>query len=262
MNRDLNPMFKVGHRLFAANLSKSYHRKQVVRDVSIDLHQGEIVGLLGRNGAGKTTSFGMIVGLVHPDQGRIYLDDQEITGLPLYQRARKGIGYLAQEPTIFRGLTVRQNILAVLEYQKDLSRADRLDRLEESLERIGLSGLANQVAATLSGGEKRRQEIARALATQPHFILLDEPFSGVDPIAVGEIQGIIKGLRNLNIGILITDHSVRETLEVTNRSYIIHEGEVIKSGVPAEIVNDPEVRRLYLGEQFYMRDHSGLRHDA
>jgi len=261
MNQDLETPFKIGHRLFAANLSKSYHRKQVVRDVSIDLNQGEIVGLLGRNGAGKTTSFGMIVGLVRPDQGRIYLDDQEITGLPLYQRARKGIGYLAQEPTIFRGLTVRQNILAVLEYQ-DLSRADRLERLEESLERIGLNGLANQVAATLSGGEKRRLEIARALATQPHFILLDEPFSGVDPIAVGEIQGIIKGLRNLNIGILITDHSVRETLEVTDRSYIIHEGEVIKSGVPAEIVNDPEVRRLYLGEQFYMRDHSGLHHDA
>jgi lipopolysaccharide export system ATP-binding protein len=249
MNRDLESPFKLGHRLFAANLHKTYHRKQVVRDGSIDLHQGEIVGLLGRNGAGKTTSFGMIVGLVRPDQGRIYLDDQEITGLPLYQRARKGIGYLAQDPTIFRGLTVRQTILAVLEYQ-NLSRADRRDRLEESLERIGLSGLANQVAATLSGGEKRRLEIARALATQPHFILLDEPFSGVDPIAVGEIQGIIKGLRNLNIGILITDHSVRETLEVTDRSYIIHEGEVIKSGVPANIVNDPEVRRLYLGEQF------------
>lgn len=258
----MDSMFKIGHRLFAANLSKTYHHKQVVRDVSIDLHQGEIVGLLGRNGAGKTTSFGMIVGLVRPDQGRIYLDDREITGLPLYQRARKGIGYLAQEPTIFRGLTVRQNILAVLEYQRNLSRADRRERLEESLERIGLSGLADQVAATLSGGEKRRLEIARALATQPHFILLDEPFSGVDPIAVGEIQGIIKGLRNLNIGILITDHSVRETLEVTDRSYIIHEGEVIKSGVPAEIVNDPEVRRLYLGEQFYMRDHSGLQHDA
>jgi len=260
MNQETTPDNFDGHVLRAHKISKSFHGKRVVHEVSLELRQQEIVGLLGRNGAGKTTTFRMIVGLVRPEEGKIQLDDRDISSLPMYRRARLGIGYLSQEPSIFRGLTVEQNIMAVLEYQK-LSRSARQERLEEVMERIGISALTRQKAATLSGGEKRRLEIARALATNPHFILLDEPFSGVDPIAVGEIQSLINELRDMGIGILITDHSVRETLEVTDRSYIIHEGHVIKAGAPEEIVLDAEVRQLYLGEQFYMRGFSGYHHD-
>jgi len=252
---------RLQHTLCASKLVKSYGGRKVVNEVTLNLNQGEIVGLLGRNGAGKTTSFNMIVGLVRPDAGNIRLDDQDITALPMYRRARLGLGYLPQEPSVFRGLTVAENIMAVLEYQENLTQEDRRERLDSVLERIGLRHLERAVAATLSGGEKRRLEIARALATKPHFMLLDEPFSGVDPIAVGEIQNIISELRDLDIGILITDHSVRETLEVTNHSYIIHEGCVIKSGTPEQIVADPDVRRLYLGEQFYMRESSAAHHD-
>lgn len=249
-----------GHLLEVLKISKSFHGKQVVHEVSLELRQGEIVGLLGRNGAGKTTTFRMIVGLVHPEGGKIALDGRDISSLPMYRRARMGIGYLSQEPSIFRGLTVEQNIMAVLEYQP-LSRSARRERLDDVMKRIGITPLARQPAATLSGGEKRRLEIARALATSPHFMLLDEPFSGVDPIAVSEIQSLIHELRDFGLGILITDHSVRETLEVTDRSYIIHEGHVIKAGAPEQIVLDPEVRRLYLGEQFYMRGFSGYPKD-
>lgn len=238
--------------LRAVKINKSFHGNKVVHDVSLRLRQAEIVGLLGRNGAGKTTTFRMIVGLIRPDTGAISLDDQMLASMPMYKRARLGIGYLSQEPSVFRGLTVEQNILAVLEHQP-LSRDERRERLQNLMERIGIEHLAKQEANVLSGGEKRRLEIARSLATSPYFILLDEPFSGVDPIAVGEIQTLIHELRDMGIGILITDHSVRETLEVTDRSYIIHEGHVIKSGTPEEIVSDEEVRRLYLGQQFYMR---------
>jgi len=241
--------------LQAHQISKSFHGKKVVHEVSLEVRQREIVGLLGRNGAGKTTTFRMIVGLIRPQGGQILLDGKDISRLPMYRRARLGIGYLAQEPSIFRGLSVSQNIMAVLEFQK-LTRDQRMDRLQTLMERIGIDHLADRQASTLSGGEKRRLEIARALATEPSFLLLDEPFSGVDPIAVGEIQTLIHELRNMNIGILITDHSVRETLEVTDHSYIIHEGHIIKAGTPAEIVTDPQVRRLYLGEQFYMRGFS------
>ncbi len=249
-----------GHVLQAQKVSKSFHGKRVVHEVSLELRQSEIVGLLGRNGAGKTTTFRMIVGLVRPETGKIQLDGHDISSLPMYRRARMGIGYLSQEPSIFRGLTVEQNILAVLEYQ-NLSRSARRERLQDVMERIGVAPLARQLASTLSGGEKRRLEIARALATNPHFMLLDEPFSGVDPIAVGEIQSLIHELRGMGLGILITDHSVRETLEVTDRSYIIHEGHLIKAGTPEEIVLDNDVRRLYLGEQFYMRGLSAYHHD-
>ncbi len=254
MKKEKQSIFRLEHTLQAVNLSKSYHGKKVVHSVSLELRQGEIVGLLGRNGAGKTTTFNMMVGLVRPDDGLIRLDEKDITRFPLYRRARIGIGYLSQEPSVFRGLTVEQNIKAVLEYQNNLTKEKQQERMEIVLERIGLAHLANRQAANLSGGEKRRLEIARALATKPRFMLLDEPFSGVDPIAVGEIQSIIYELRSLNIGILITDHSVRETLEVTDRSYIIHEGHVLRSGTPHEIANDAEIREIYLGQNFYMRD--------
>lgn len=240
------------HTLVAEKVSKSYHGKKVVHEVSVEVRQNEIVGLLGRNGAGKTTTFRMIVGLVRPQGGRVLLDGHDITSLPLYRRARLGIGYLSQEPSIFRGLSVEQNIQAVLEYL-NLSHRKQIERTQILMERIGIDHLATRQAVNLSGGEKRRLEIARALATNPKFMLLDEPFSGVDPIAVGEIQALIHELREMNIGILITDHSVRETLEVTDHSYIIHEGHILKAGTPEEIVKDPQVRRIYLGEQFYMR---------
>ena len=260
MNKKTTPNASDGHLLQVHKVSKSFHGKGVVHEVSIELRQREIVGLLGRNGAGKTTTFRMIVGLVRHEGGKIELDGCDISSLPMYRRARMGIGYLSQEPSIFRGLSVEQNIMAVLEYQ-NLSRSARRERLEGVMKRIGIAPLARQVASTLSGGEKRRLEIARALATNPHFMLLDEPFSGVDPIAVSEIQSLIHELRDMGLGILITDHSVRETLEVTDRSYIIHEGHVIKAGTPEEIVRDREVRQLYLGEQFYMRGFSGYHHD-
>ncbi|MBI3735360.1 LPS export ABC transporter ATP-binding protein [Candidatus Sumerlaeota bacterium] len=233
-------------------LHKQYGGRMVVCDVSFQLTQGEIVGLLGPNGAGKTTTFNMVVGIVKPLRGTILLNGLDITRLPLYKRARLGLGYLAQETSIFRKLTVEQNILAILEVLR-LTRAQQRARLEELLDELGVSHLAKNLAYTLSGGERRRVEIARALAPKPQFMLLDEPFSGVDPKAVEEIQEIIHKMRDSGLGILITDHSVRETLAVTDRSYIIHEGKICVSGSPEQLVNDPDARRLYLGERFYMQ---------
>ena len=225
--------------LCAEGVSKSFHGKKAVDHVSLQVKQREIVGLLGRNGAGKTTTFRMIMGLIRPEGGKVLLNNKDISRRAMYERARMGIGYLAQEPSIFRGMTVAENIMAVLEFQR-LTEAERRQRLQELLQRFGIEHLAKQKSVTLSGGEKRRLEIARSLATSPHFMLLDEPFSGVDPIAVGEIQELIQELRDMNIGILITDHSVRETLEVTDHSYIIHEGKVVKAGTPESIVKKLE----------------------
>ncbi|HNT33481.1 MAG TPA: LPS export ABC transporter ATP-binding protein [bacterium] len=239
-------------RLRAENLTKTFRGKTVVDGVSIEVNRGEIVGLLGPNGAGKTTSFRMIIGLLRPERGHVYLDDLDITSWPVFRRARTGIGYLSQESSVFRGLTVEENIRAVLEVQK-IPRTEQKERLGELLDLIALTPLASQRASTLSGGERRRLEITRALAASPSFMMLDEPFSGVDPKAVSEIQTTIGKLRDLGIGILITDHSVRETLEVTNRSYIIHQGRVLTFGTASELVDDPRVKEAYLGDNFYMR---------
>jgi lipopolysaccharide export system ATP-binding protein len=230
-------------------LTKSFGGRTVVRNVDVDLAAGEIVGLLGPNGAGKTTTFSMIVGLVGPDSGRVLLDGQNIADDPMYVRARKGIGYLPQEASIFRGLTVEQNILAILE-TLPLGRAERRARLAELLEELNLAPLAKSKAYTLSGGERRRVEITRALVNQPKFMLLDEPFAGIDPIAVGEIQKIIFHLKARGIGVLVTDHNVRETLRITDRAYIIHDGAVFHSGTPASLASDAEVKRVYLGADF------------
>jgi len=231
------------------NLTKSYGGRTVVRGVSLEVHSGEIVGLLGPNGAGKTTTFYMTVGLTAPDTGRVELDGTDITDDPMYIRARKGIGYLPQEPSIFRGLTVEQNILAILETMP-LDGAARRARLRELLAELNLTPLAQAPAHTLSGGERRRAEITRALVISPKFILLDEPFAGIDPIAVGDIQALVRHLTNRGIGVLITDHNVRETLGLTDRAYIIYSGEVLMEGRADDIVNNPDVRRLYLGEEF------------
>jgi len=236
-------------RLATRNLEKIYKGRRVVRDVSIEIHQGEIVGLLGPNGAGKTTTFYMVVGLTRPDAGSVLLGHEEITDLPMYLRAQKGISYLPQEPSIFRKLTVEQNLLAVFETM-DLPLAERLERTEKLLEEFGIAHLARNRAYSLSGGERRRVEIARSLAINPAFILLDEPFAGIDPIAVFEIQRIVSQLRERGIGILITDHNVRETLKITDRAYIIKEGEIFRQGVPESLSTDAEVRRIYLGEAF------------
>jgi len=230
-------------------LTKSFGGRTVVRNVDVDLASGEIVGLLGPNGAGKTTTFSMIVGLVGPDSGRVLLDGQNIADDPMYVRARKGIGYLPQEASIFRGLTVEQNILAILE-TLPLGRSERRSRLQELLEELNLAPLAKSKAYTLSGGERRRVEITRALVNQPKFMLLDEPFAGIDPIAVGEIQKIIFHLKARGIGVLVTDHNVRETLRITDRAYIIHDGAVFHSGTPASLASDAEVKRVYLGADF------------
>jgi len=230
-------------------LTKSFGGRTVVRNVDVDLASGEIVGLLGPNGAGKTTTFSMVVGLVGPDSGRVLLDGQNIADDPMYVRARKGIGYLPQEASIFRGLTVEQNILAILE-TLPLGRAERRARLQELLEELNLAPLAKSKAYTLSGGERRRVEITRALVNQPKFMLLDEPFAGIDPIAVGEIQKIIFHLKARGIGVLVTDHNVRETLRITDRAYIIHDGAVFHSGTPASLASDAEVKRVYLGADF------------
>ena len=230
-------------------LTKSYKGRKVVDDVSLEVGRGEVVGLLGPNGAGKTTSFYIMVGLIHPDSGRVLLDGQDLTDMPMYQRARMGISYLPQEPSIFRKLTVEENILAVLE-TLPLDRSQRRDRLEELLEKLGLSALRYNRGYMLSGGERRRVEIARSLVISPHFILLDEPFSGIDPIAVIDIQHIIAHLRDAGIGVLITDHNVRETLMVTDRAYIIHAGKIFRTGSPRELGTDSEVKRVYLGESF------------
>jgi lipopolysaccharide export system ATP-binding protein len=239
-------------RLSTEEIGKSYGGRQVVKGVSLEIEQGEVVGLLGPNGAGKTTSFYMIVGLVRPDAGRVLADGQDISRLPMYLRARNfGISYLPQEPSVFRKLTVQDNILAVLEAQ-DLSWESRRNRTEKLIEQLNLGHVRKTRGYALSGGERRRVEIARCLAIQPSFILLDEPFSGIDPIAVLDLQEIIFGLKKSGIGVLITDHNVRETLSVTDRAYIITEGRIFRTGTPGELGRDPEVRRIYLGENFSM----------
>ena len=236
-------------RLAAEHLEKVYKRRRVVRDVSVEIKQGEIVGLLGPNGAGKTTTFYMIVGLVRPDAGRVTLGSEEITAVPMYLRAQLGISYLPQEASVFRKLTVEENLLAVFETM-DLPAAERQRRTRALLEEFGIAHIARNKAYSLSGGERRRVEIARSLAINPAFILLDEPFAGIDPIAVFEIQRIVSQLRARGIGILITDHNVRETLKITDRAYIIKEGEIFRQGVPESLSADAEVRRIYLGESF------------
>ena len=230
-------------------LTKSYGGRTVVRGVSIEVESGEIVGLLGPNGAGKTTTFSMTVGLTAPDSGRVILDTEDVTDDPMYIRARKGIAYLPQEPSIFRGLTVEQNILAILETLK-LNRAQRQARLTELLAELNLTPLARSPAHTLSGGERRRAEITRALVISPRFILLDEPFAGIDPIAVADIQKIIFHLKSRGIGVLITDHNVRETLRITDRAYIVHDGVIFRSGTPDSLAADEDVRGIYLGDAF------------
>ena len=235
--------------LCTKNLVKSYGGRTVVRGVSLDVSSGEVVGLLGPNGAGKTTTFYMTVGLTPPDSGSVLLDGKDVTQDPMYVRARKGIGYLPQEPSIFRGLTVEQNILAILETLK-LGRADRRRRAAELLDELKLAPLAKAPAHTLSGGERRRVEITRALVISPLFILLDEPFAGIDPIAVTDIQAIIFHLKERGIGVLITDHNVRETLRITDRAYIVHDGAVFRSGTPGDLANDDDVKRIYLGADF------------
>lgn len=235
--------------LRAENLEKYYGKKRVVNDVSIEFRQGEIVGLLGPNGAGKTTTFYMITGMIKPSKGNVYLDKKNISKYPMYKRSRKGIGYLSQEPSIFRNLTVEENIMAILQTTK-AGRKERKSRLEDLLAELGLDKLRKSKAYTLSGGERRKVEITRALVTKPRFILLDEPFSGIDPIAVEEIQRIVCELKNKNIGVLITDHNVHETLSITDRAYLLFEGKVLKSGSAEFLANDEEAKRLYLGDKF------------
>ena len=238
--------------LTATHLNKQYKRREVVRDVSLEIHSGEVVGLLGPNGAGKTTCFYMIVGLVPVDRGTIRLDDTDIGALPMHRRARLGVGYLPQEPSIFRHLSVRDNILAILETRTDLNPRERLEKLEQLIGDLQITGRRDALGISLSGGERRRVEIARALAGQPRFILLDEPFAGIDPISVVEIQQLIKHLQNIGLGVLITDHNVRETLKICNRAYIISEGRVLTAGTPQEILYNTDVKRVYLGEDFRM----------
>ncbi len=239
-------------KLHTNNLVKKYKSRKVVDEVSVSVEQGEIVGLLGPNGAGKTTTFYMIVGLITPYEGTIMLDDRDITKEPVYKRARMGIGYLAQEASVFRKLSVEDNIRAVLE-MSSLSRADQRDRVENLLEEFGLNRIRKSLGIQLSGGERRRTEIARALALDPNFILLDEPFAGVDPIAVEDIQEIVSKLKERNIGILITDHNVHETLAITERSYLMFEGTILKAGTAEDLAADEQVRKVYLGQNFELR---------
>lgn len=239
-------------KLWTKDLVKIYGKRQVVKSVSLEVNQGEIVGLLGPNGAGKTTTFYMTVGFVQPDSGSVYLDDEEITSLAMYKRARKGIGYLPQEASVFRKLSVEDNIAAVLELTK-LSKKEQKESLENLIDEFGLEKVRDNSGDSLSGGERRRTEIARALATNPKFILLDEPFAGIDPIAVEDIQGIVRRLREKNIGILITDHNVQETLSITNRAYLMFEGNILKQGSAEELAADEVVRRVYLGKNFELR---------
>ncbi|MCR4374865.1 MAG: LPS export ABC transporter ATP-binding protein [Acidobacteria bacterium] len=230
-------------------LTKAYGGRTVVKNVDVQVSSGEIVGLLGPNGAGKTTTFGMVVGLTAPDRGRVLLDDKDVTNDPMYVRSRKGIGYLPQEASIFRGLTVEQNILAILE-TLPISAEERRSRLKTLLAELGLTALARSKAYTLSGGERRRAEITRALVNQPKFILLDEPFAGIDPIAVSDIQQIVVHLKARGIGVLVTDHNVRETLKITDRAYIVHDGVIFRSGTPQALAADDDVKRIYLGTDF------------
>ena len=239
-------------KLFAENLVKAYKGKEVVKGISVEVNQGEIVGLLGPNGAGKTTSFYMIVGLIKPNGGKIFLDNQDITKFPMYKRAQYGIGYLAQEASVFRKLSIEDNIMSVLELTK-LNKKERVEKMESLIEEFGLGHIRKNRGDLLSGGERRRTEIARALATDPHFILLDEPFAGVDPVAVEDIQRIVAQLKNKNIGILITDHNVQETLAITDRTYLMFEGSILKHGIPEELAEDEMVRKVYLGKNFEWR---------
>jgi lipopolysaccharide export system ATP-binding protein len=239
-------------KLRAEQLNKIYRGRSVVKNVSLEVNQGEIVGLLGPNGAGKTTSFYMIVGLIKPNGGRIFLNDQNITTYPMYKRAQNGIGYLAQEASVFRKLSIEDNILSVLQLTK-LSKAEQEAKMESLIDEFGLQHIRTNRGDLLSGGERRRTEIARALATDPHFILLDEPFAGVDPVAVEDIQRIVAQLKNKNIGILITDHNVQETLAITDRTYLMFEGSILKQGVPEELAADEMVRKVYLGQNFELR---------
>lgn len=237
-------------RLWTQHLIKKYKQRTVVNDVSVELQQGQIVGLLGPNGAGKTTTFYMIVGLINPFSGQVFLDDREITSEPMYKRAQMGIGYLAQEASVFRQMSVEDNIYSVLQFKKGMTRAQRHEKLESLLEEFGLQHVRKNKGIQLSGGERRRTEIARALAVNPSFILLDEPFAGVDPIAVEDIQRIIARLKQKNIGVLITDHNVHETLSITDYDYLLFEGKVLMSGAPEDLAADPHVREVYLGHNF------------
>lgn len=239
-------------KLHTHEIAKSYKGRNVVKGITVEVNQGEIVGLLGPNGAGKTTSFYMIVGLVTPDGGKVYLDDMDITSMPMYRRAQMGIGYLPQEVSVFRKLSVEDNILAILEMTK-LNKEERLARLEQLIAEFSLGHVRKTLGNRLSGGEKRRTEIARALATNPKFVLLDEPFAGVDPIAVEDIQTIVSELKQRNIGVLITDHNVQETLSITDRAYLLYEGEVLFSGKPEELAANERVRSVYLGQNFVLR---------
>ena len=238
--------------LRADNLVKIYKKRRVVKGVSVEVNQGEIVGLLGPNGAGKTTTFYMIVGLIKPNTGKIYLDNEDITKVPMYRRARRGVGYLAQEASVFRTLTVEENILAPLQLTK-LSKKQQQDKVEELLDEFSLGHVRKNLGQVLSGGERRRTEIARALAVDPKFVLLDEPFAGVDPIAVEEIQTIVSKLKSRNIGILITDHNVNETLSITDRAYLLFEGNILKQGTAEDLAADEQVRKVYLGSQFELK---------
>jgi len=239
-------------KIRSENIVKIYGRKEVVKEVSIEVNKGEIVGLLGPNGAGKTTSFYMIVGLIKPNSGKVFFDGDDISNLPMYKRAQLGIGYLAQEASIFRKMTVEDNLLSVLE-MTDLSKSEQKQKCEDLLDEFGLQKIRQNIGGLLSGGERRRTEIARCLATDPSFILLDEPFAGVDPIAVEDIQDIVSKLKEKNIGILITDHNVHETLSITDRAYLLYDGKILKSGTSEELVSDEMVRKLYLGRNFELR---------
>ncbi len=236
--------------LSARNLAKAYKKRPVVKDVSVEINSGEIVGLLGPNGAGKTTCFYMVVGLIPCDKGAIFINDHNITALPMHGRARKGIGYLPQEASVFRKLSVEENITAILETRQDLSRKDRKKKMEDLLQEFHITHIRKSLGMSLSGGERRRVEIARALATEPDFVLLDEPFAGVDPISVNDIKQIIEHLKTREIGVLITDHNVRETLDICERAYIVSEGYIIASGTPSEILENEKVKEVYLGDRF------------
>jgi lipopolysaccharide export system ATP-binding protein len=246
-------------QLRTENVVKIYRSRTVVKEVSVSVQQGEIVGLLGPNGASKTTTFYMIVGIIKPYSGRVFLDDREITKMPMYRRAQLGVGYLAQEASVFRHMSVEDNIMSILEFRKDLDKEQRKQKLDSLIEEFHLGHIRKSKGIQLSGGERRRTEIARALANDPRFLLLDEPFAGVDPIAVQDIQDIVLELKQRNIGILITDHNVRETLHITDRAYLLYEGSILQRGTPEDLANDPDVREKYLGRDFVLKERSPLK---